>query len=76
MICILSNTDARPIPCPLCHCLVLPAVGPQLALLSTQEPVCMDCAAEHEPELANLLRLARSAETYANDLAAAAGLQS
>jgi hypothetical protein len=53
---------------------VTPALGPQLALLPTQEPVCLDCGAEHEPELANLLRLGRIAEAYANDLAEAAGI--
>lgn len=73
MLCILSNTDPRPLPCPLCRSLVYPAVGPQLASIVTQEPVCLECGAEHEPELANLLRLARTAEAYANDLAEAAG---
>jgi hypothetical protein len=74
MLCILSNTDPRPLPCPLCHALVTPALGPQLALIVTQEPVCLDCGGEHEPELANLLRLGRIAEAYANDLAEAAGI--
>lgn len=73
MFCILSNTYPHRTTCALCRRLFTPRVGPELAALDTRELVCTPCAAEHEPELANLLQLARTAETYALDLAEAVG---
>lgn len=74
MLCIISNTYPHRTTCGLCHCLFTPHVGPELASIDTRELVCMPCGVEHETELANLVRLGRTAETYALDLAEAAGL--
>lgn len=74
MFCIISNVYPHRTTCGVCHCLFQPAIGPELASIDTRELVCVSCAAEQEPELANLVRLARSAEAYACDLAEAVGV--
>lgn len=74
MFCIISNQYPHRTTCGICHSLFQPAIGPELASIDTRELVCLGCGAESEPELVNLLKLARTAEQYAGDLAEAAGL--
>ena len=74
MLCIISNTYEHRTTCGVCHLLFTPHLGPELASIDTKDLVCLGCGVEHEPELANLVRLGRLAETYALDLADAAGI--
>lgn len=74
MFCILSNTYPHRTTCGVCHRLFQPSIGPELASIDTRELVCAECGGEAEPELVNLLKLARTAEAYAVDLVEAVGV--
>ena len=53
--------DAR---CAICSKAVESAIGPQLFLAEYRELICDECGDAEAPELAALLRLAESAQSY------------
>ena len=53
--------DAR---CAICSKVIEADVGPQLFLAESRELICDECADTEAPELAALLRLAESAQSY------------
>ena len=53
--------DAR---CAICSKAIEAAIGPQLFLAENRELICYECGETEAPELAALLRLAESAQSY------------
>jgi hypothetical protein len=51
-------------PCAICSKAIDADVGPQLFLAESRELICCECGDAEAPELAALLRLAESAQSY------------